>query len=273
MSEYRVRDLYVYPLKSAAGVRVDAAEVDALGLAGDRRWMVVDATGRSLSQRELPRMALLRAQARPGELLLEAPDMPALVVETPSAGPRGEVRVWRDRCEAVVADPDASRWLCEFLEYDCQLVYRADGGVRSVDATYARRPAWVGFADAFPMLLISQGSLDDLNARLAANGQPTVPMNRFRPNLVVEGAPAYAEDDWRQLAVGPPGSAIPLDVVKPCARCSIVPVDQATGIRGTEPLRTLATYRRRNGKVYFGQNVIHRASGTIRVGDSVRVMT
>lgn len=271
----RVRDLYVYPLKSAAGIRLDEARLDAFGLAGDRRWMVVDARGRFLSQREQPRMALLRVSAGPS-LIVSAPDMPALIVPVPAmvgGAARVEVTVWHDCCQGIDAGDEAASWLTMFIGEPCRLVYSPDDMVRPVDPTYAQPGDVTGFSDGFPLLLIGQGSLDDLNERLATKGAAAVPMNRFRPNIVIEGAAPFAEDGWRRLAVGVADGVVHLDIVKPCARCSIVPVDQATGVRGTEPLTTLATYRRRDGKVFFGQNVLHRARGLLRVGDPVGIVS
>ncbi len=272
MSQYVVRDLFVYPLKSAAGTRVTRADLDRFGFIGDRRWMVVDADGRFLSQRELPRMALLQAHTRPDGLTLDAPGMPTLHLTIPAEGsPPQAITIWDDRCQAREA-PAAASWISTFLEHTSRVVYAPPEMLREVDPEYAGAGGHVAFTDGYPLLLIGQGSLDDVNARLAAAGAAPVPMNRFRPNVVIDGAPPYAEDRWRRLSIGPPDAAVTLDIVKPCARCAIVPVDQATGIRGTEPLTTLSTYRRRHGKVYFGQNVMHRSTGTIRVGDPVRVI-
>lgn len=271
----RVRDLYLYPLKSAAGIRLDEARLDAFGLAGDRRWMVVDGRGRFLSQREQPRMALLRVSAGPA-LIVSAPDMPPLIVPVPAmagGAARVEVTVWDDCCQGIDAGDEAAGWLTMFIGEPCRLVYSPDDMVRPVDPAYAQPGDVTGFSDGFPLLLIGQGSLDDLNERLVAKGAAAVPMNRFRPNIVIEGAAPFAEDGWRRLAVGVADDVVHLDLVKPCARCSIVPVDQATGVRGKEPLTTLATYRRRDGNVFFGQNVLHRALGLLRVGDPVVIVS
>jgi uncharacterized protein YcbX len=284
VSDCTVRDLYIYPLKSAAGLRLSEAELDAFGFAGDRRWMLVDDTGTFLTQRELPRMALLQVAAWRPHLVLRAPGAGELTVPTPDADAPGvdvpavNVTVWDDGCEARDAGDEAARWATAFLSQPCRLVYAPLSFVRPVDPTYDRaygtpEGAHVGFSDGFPLLLIGQGSLDALNARLAERDEAPVPMNRFRPNIVVDGAAPHDEDTWNRAIIGPPERTIRLDVVKPCARCSIVPVDQVTGIRGKEPLRTLATYRTRSGKVFFGQNVIHRNLGTIRVGDTVHVET
>ncbi len=265
-----IRDLYVYPLKSGAGIRVDEVTLDRMGVSGDRRWMVVDETGTFVSQRTQPRMSLIRPSPLAGNaLLLEAPGMPPLRVAAADPYPRVEITVWKDRCEAVASVPDATPWLQQFLGLACRLVYCPDEMDRPVDPTYAEPDDRVGFADGFPLLLIGQSSLDDLNARLTASGQSAVPMDRFRPNVVVEGARPYEEDEWGRVTTGPTAAPVDLMVVKPCARCATVIVDQSTAVTGPEPLRILATYRRRNGSVYFGQNVIHRGVGTLGVGDAV----
>ena len=270
-----LQDIYVYPLKSAAGIRLEKTDLDKFGLAFDRRWMLVDGEGQFLSQRVLPRMALLRVLEYEQRLVVEAPGMKPIAVPVPDdTAARVPVVVWDDECEAVLADNKASERLSEFLGADCRLVYAPNSFERPVDPTRAPPDARVGFADGFPLLVIGQASLDDLNARLNEKGEAAVPMNRFRPNLVIAGSAPFEEDDWHQLMIGEPGTseAVTLDIVKPCARCSIVPVDQATGIRGKEPLATLATYRRREGgEVYFGQNALHRGNGPLRVGASVRV--
>lgn len=291
----RVRDLFVYPLKSAAGIRLDRAPLDACGIVDDRRWMLIDADGQFLTQRELPRLALVRAVPHADGLVLDAPALPIarLAIERPGpAATRRAAAIWEDECEVVDCGDAAASWLEELLEVACRLVYRPADADRLVDQTYGQPHDRVGLSDGFPLLLIGHASLDALNARLAAIGAPPVPMNRFRPNVVIEGAAPHAEDVWRRLAIHAADDETPmetagggddgddgddrrlrLDVVKPCARCAIVPVDQTTGVRGLEPLRTLATYRRGpNGKVYFGQNVIHRGQGSIAVGDAVRIV-
>lgn len=272
-----ISDLYIYPLKSAAGIRLAAADLHTFGLTGDRRWMLVDEDNSFLTQRELSRLSLIEPISWQDDLTLRAPGVGDLHVDVPDDdAPAVDVVVWDDLCRGRDAGDDAARWASAFLQYPCRLVYAPPSLERPVDpafdAAYATPDAArTGFSDGFPLLLIGQSSLDALNERLAERDESPVPMNRFRPNIVVSAAAPHEEDDWTQLTVLGGGREIRLDVVKPCARCSIVPVDQATGVRGKEPLRTLATYRARNGKVYFGQNVIHRGLGTLRVGDMVRI--
>jgi uncharacterized protein len=257
-----ISGLYHYPIKSCQGIALERAEVDARGIVGDRRLMLVDPAGRFLTQREHPRMALIAARVDGPLLSVSAPDMPALEIDRMADGPRRPVSIWRDTCQAIDLGAEAAGWLSEFLNTPCQLVRIAEDEVRVVDQAYAPRPAdQVGFADGFPFLVIAQASLDDLNARL----ETPLPMDRFRPNIVVAGCAPYAEDGWAEIRIG----AITLALVKACARCAITTTDQRTAERGKEPLRTLATYRAVGGKVMFGQNAIHDRAGTIRIGDEV----
>jgi uncharacterized protein YcbX len=169
------------------------------------------------------------------------------------------VAIWKDQCVAVAAGAEADAWFTALLGTPCRLVTMPSSTVRQVDLGYAEPGDPVGFADGFPFLLISQGSLDELNRRL----EHPVPMDRFRPNIVVDGCEPHAEDGWSRVTIG----EISFRVVKPCARCVITTTDQQTGERGREPLRTLATYRRVGNKVLFGQNLIHDGVGAVRVGD------
>ena len=194
-----------------------------------------------------------------GGIELAADGMGRLAVADPGLDARRDpVIIWTDECEAASAGPAAGEWFSELLGAPCRLVRLPLSTVRQVDLRYAEPGDRVGFADGFPFLLLSQGSLDELNRRLDV----PVPMNRFRPNIVVEGCEPHAEDGWSQVTMGGVGFRI----VKPCARCVITTTDQRSGERGREPLRTLATYRVFDGKVLFGQNLIHDGPGVVRVG-------
>lgn len=253
-----------YPVKSMAGEEFNALEVVARGFSGDRDWMLVDPAGEFLSQRKLSRMALIGARLDAGGALhLSAPGMPELAVDGVSDR-RLPVRVWGDTVTAVMAGAPADDWLGEFLQQACHLVRFPDDVERAVDPDYASAGDRVGFADGFPFLLISQGSLDGLNGRL----QHPVSMTRFRPNLVVDGCEAHAEDGWRRIRIGD----TVFRVVKPCSRCIIPTIDPVTAERGREPLQTLMTYRRRDNKVYFGQNLIHDGPGRLELGMPVEVL-
>jgi uncharacterized protein len=260
-----ISELHIYPVKGAAGSALPRVELDAFGPRHDRRWMIVDAEGQFISQRSHPRLVLLAVALDAGALVLRSLTAGELrLPATLEAGAPTRAHVWEDTVAALDAGREAADFVSAHLESPARLVYMPDATLRQADLDYAEPGDRVSFADAFPLLLISQASLDALNARLA---EP-IPMSRFRPNVVVHGAPApHAEDGWRTIELG----AIPCDVVKPCARCAVTTVDAETARSGKEPLRTLDGYRRWNGQVWFGQNVIHRAHGWLAVGDAVAV--
>jgi uncharacterized protein YcbX len=270
----RLAALYVYPVKSLGGVQVESAEVDALGLVGDRRFLVVDETGRFLTQRTLPRMALIRTALSSESLHLTLPghgDVTIPLASDPTA-PLRTVSIWRS--EGLLAEDAgdaAAAWLSTTLATRCRLVRIGPAFRRPVLKASAAAGDHVTFADACPFLIVSDASLADLNDRLAARGEEPLPMNRFRPNLVVSGCAPYEEDTWPRIRIG--------DVIfrsgGPCARCVMTTTDQETAERSKEPLRTLATYRRDAGDptdVNFGQNLINETkTGALRVGDDLRV--
>jgi uncharacterized protein len=266
VGELTLTALHVHPLKSAAAISPSEWEVDGFGLEHDRRWMVVDTAGRMISQRTHPRLALVRPGVGDGTLRLEAEGMPALelplrpppVVTTTSI-------VWDDRCQATWVGEPAARWFSDFLDTQCSLVYMPEETVRLANPDYAPAETRVSFADAYPFLLLSEESLADLNGRMA---EP-LPMNRFRPNLVFRGGEPFEEDRLTAFELGP----LRFRAVKPCDRCVVTTTDQRTGARGVEPLRTLATYRKRDGQVYFGQNLVHHGVGRLQVGEALQSVT
>ncbi len=256
--------LHVYPIKSAGGISPAEWEVDDFGLRYDRRWMVIDDAGELVTQRDRPRLALVRTRLTGDGLEVTAPGHPALELPLhPSGGATTTAIVWDDSCRALLAGEAAARWFSELLQCSCRLVYMPDETVRPADPTFAPPGIRVSFADAFPFLLISEESLADLGSRLAV----PLPMNRFRPNLVIAGGAPYVEDTLTGFEL----AGILFRVVKPCDRCVITTTDQETAQRGREPLQTLATYRRQGGKVLFGQNVVHLGRGRLRVGEALRV--
>ena len=270
----RIHSLHVYPIKSASGVDRSEAQVERRGLAGDRRWMIVGPDGDFLSQRSRPELARIRVAETTDGLRLSAPGQPTLFVSTPSPeAPRQRVTVWDDPVDAAVASDAACDWVSSHLDTDAVLVSMPEDALRPVDPAYATgADDVVSFADGYPLLLTSTTSLSALNERVDG---PDLPMNRFRPNLVVEGADPFAEDRWKRLRVG----EATFRVVKPCARCSVTTVDQDTGERpsgehGSEPLQTLNTFRRdaETGKVYFGWNLIPETTGRVAVGEPVEVL-
>lgn len=268
MSALTVSGLNVYPVKSTAPLAVEAARVTPRGLEHDRRWMLVDEDARFLTGREHPRLTQIRSRLEDGALAIDAPGMPAL--ELPLAEPEGvrrSVDLWGSPCPAVYAGEGYDAWFSELLGARCHLVRMTAACGRPVDPDVGRDGDEVSFADGYPLLLIAEASLADLNARLAA----PVSMRRFRPNVVVAGGEAFAEDGWRRLRIG----SVEFDGVENCSRCVFTTIDPDTGEKhpDLEPLRTLGSYRRRpEGGVYFGQNLIPRSEGTVRVGDPIEVI-
>ncbi|MES2818486.1 MAG: MOSC domain-containing protein [Pseudomonadota bacterium] len=265
----RLSAIYRYALKSAQSERLVQARLETLGLEGDRRWMVVDRdSGRFLTQRLLPQMTLIEARCQGDRgLRLRAPGLSELTVPLPTSdAPLRGVTVWSDSLQVPDAGEPAAAWLSGFLGRPCRLVHVPAQRARQVDTAYAAVGDRVAFADGFPLLLIGQSSVDDLSARV---GRP-LEMLRFRPNLVIEGAPAYAEDGWTRIRIG----ELEFDVVKGCSRCIMTTLDPLTGERSAdrEPLATLKTYRERDGAVYFGQNLIPRGTGVLEAGMAVQVL-
>ena len=259
--------IHVYPLKSGAALSPAQAQVETRGLADDRRWMLVDADGRFITGRQNPRTVLLQAHPLAAGLRLSAPGTAPIDVGFPGAdAARRSVTVWKDTVAALDAGDAVAAWLQGVLGREVRLVYMDAAAVRPVDPERARAGDEVSFADGYPLLLISQAALDGLNARLAT----PLPMLRFRPNLVVEGVPAHAEDGWRRLRIG----GIEFEGVKPCVRCVFTTVDPARGAfdPSGEPLRTLKEYRRSPKGITFGLNLIARGHGVLRVGDTVEVL-
>jgi uncharacterized protein YcbX len=263
-----VSGLWIYPVKSCRGIALQRSQVEARGLQSDRRWMIVDDVGTFVTQRSEPRLALVDVALADDALVLEAPGMPTLRVSSSAPDDRRRVTVWRDQVEALDCGADARAWLTRYLGTPASLVHMPDDVRRPVKPAYALPTDIVGFADGFPLLVASTSSLDDLNARIRERTGAPVPMDRFRPNIVVTGAPAWAEDTWVRIVVG----AIPIRVPKPCDRCVITTTDQRTAERGVEPLRTLAKFRQEDKKVYFAQNGVPDAAGAIAIGDAVTVL-
>lgn len=282
----RVQSLHYYPVKSCAGIDVDQAEIGERGINYDRGWLVVDSKDRFVTQRELPKMALI--QVKLGEngtskrLVLEAPGMEPIEVVEEASADRGlaerTVTVWKDTSSAIDQGDEAAAWLAKYLGKDSlRLVRMNREAVRPVKSERAdATPSHVSFQDGYPFLIATTASLQELNKRLEQSAQNEsdfvnlpLPMNRFRPNIVVEGAEPFAEDNWKEIKIGD----VVFELDSGCARCTITTVNQLTADRGVEPLKTLATFRKtKDNEVMFGQNAIHRNSGTIKVNDEVEVI-
>lgn len=258
-----VSDLYIYPVKSLGGFSLQEARLTDRGFTYDRRWMLTDENNRFLSQREVPAMALLQVSIREENLLITNKKTGDLIMISfaPLTTETIMVSVWDDTCIGQRVSDEADAWFSRQLERPCRLVYMPDSTQRTVDAAYAHNKEITSFSDGYPLLIIGQASLDDLNSRLAS----PLPMNRFRPNIVFTGGIPFQEDDMKQFTIGD----VQFFGVKPCARCVVTTIDQESGIKAKEPLKTLSTYRAKDQKIYFGQNLLFKGSGTIRVGDMI----
>ncbi|MEU9302501.1 MOSC N-terminal beta barrel domain-containing protein [Streptomyces sp. NPDC048269] len=273
MSNLHVQALHVHPVKSVAGTAPDEVAVEPWGLSGDRRWALVDSGGTVITQRQQPRLAL--ATARPadgGRIAVSAPGMTELVVEVPGPGTLEPVVLFGKKVETVVAASAAADWFSTYLGVPARLVHLDDPAVRRpVDPDYALPGETVSLADAYPLLITTLASLDALNALIAQGDHPQegpLPMNRFRPNVVVAGAEAWAEDGWQRVAIG---DAV-FRGVRECGRCIVTTTDQGTAERGKEPLKTLAVHRRIGKSLAFGRQLVPVRLGTVRVGDEVRIL-
>ena len=266
MSHPILSQLNIYPLKSAGGISVETTVPEARGLKHDRRWMVVNDSGQFMTQRTFPGMALINTKLSNQTLNLNAPGMSELCLPLfPKSGESLEVEIWGDRCEAWTTNPHAETWISEYLGKSSRIVFMPDHSMRTVDPDYSIGESQVSFSDGFPLLLISEASLNDLNCRLPER----VNMKHFRPNLVVKNTTAYEEDNWKLIRIG----NCELQVVKPCSRCILTTVDPEKGkFYGKEPLRTLATYRKVTGKVLFGQNLISTIKGELKLEMPVEII-
>lgn len=260
MSQLKVEQLFLYPVKSLHGVPLEAMTLDDFGPAGDRRWMVVDADGRFMTQREQPLMARVHAALGHEGLELTIPGQSA-PIRVRTGDRRRNVLVWRDWVRAEVAEAEASAALSEWLGQPVELAYMPESTVRPVDHHYVTSGQRVSFADGFPLLITHVASLESLSERI---GEP-VDMRRFRPNIVVSGGDPFAEDRWASLS----GQGVTLTPVKPCSRCLMTTVDPDEGVRADDlqPLRELGRFRRTANGVMFGVNAVHSGPGQIRVGD------
>ncbi|MBR7826420.1 MOSC domain-containing protein [Actinospica sp. MGRD01-02] len=268
-----LKSLHIYPVKSCHRVDLESAELEPWGLAGDRRWLVTDAAGRLRTQRELPRMALIRPAYTEGNgLRLTAPGMPDLIlppVSRAAGAAEATVTVWRFTGPAAAAGSEADAWVTDFLGLPSRLVRMDDTGARPTDPDYSRAEDRVSFADGYPLLLASASSLAALSDWIVEMGGEPVPMTRFRPNLVVEGTEPWAEDGWKRVSIG--GQRF--RVVKRCDRCVMTTVDPELGrFAGQQPLKALRKHRREDKAVYFAVNLIPDTVGALRVGAEFEVI-
>ena len=268
----KISEIRVYPIKSLGGISLRSAEYDRRGFKLDRRWMLVDAKGKFLTQREFPEMAVFQVSVQKRGLKVTAPGGDSLVVPFEADGARSiGVSVWGSSCRGDLYGNTVEEFFSDSLGRSARLVKISDSRSRRISRYYAVHPGdEVGFADGYPFLIAGTASLDQLNSWMRS----PVPMDRFRPNLIVTGSEAFAEDSWRRIRIG----ASEFHVVKPCSRCVMITVDQSSGKKsGSEPLSVLGrhrTYKRAGkSKVLFGQNVIpEEIEGTVKVGEALEVI-
>lgn len=264
-----ITHIYIYPIKSCAGISLEESMLSDRGLAFDRRWMLVDMNGKFLTQREIPELALLRTEIKKETLIISHTLKKILPLELPlqiSARNMQEVILWGDTFPVSMHSEATNQWFSGVLGQECQMVYMHEESRRPADPRYAKNNEIVSMADGYPTLIIGQASLDDLNERLVEKGEKAVPMDRFRPNLVFTGGDAYSEDTWTSVNIGNHD----FQAVKKCGRCTMTTIDQKSGQKGKEPLRTLSSYRKEGAKIQFGMNLVHAHSGLIKVGDKIR---
>jgi len=257
-------DIFIYPVKSLTGIKVSTWPVTEKGLLHDRKWMLIDSHNQFLSQRRAPKMALINTQLTETELILSTETSGSISLKIdPQDGTEIISTIWNDQCPSKTMSKQADRWLSDFLDIECKLVYQPENVTRPVDPNYARSSDKVNFSDGFPFLITSEASLNSLNQAMELQ----LPMQRFRPNLVISQCESYAEDSWREISINNISFRLP----KACSRCSVPTIDTETAQTGKEPLTTLNRLRKWNNKVYFGQNALHNNTGTLSVNSPVEI--
>ncbi|MBT8387640.1 MAG: MOSC domain-containing protein [Ignavibacteria bacterium] len=260
---YKLTEINIYPVKSLGGILLQSSQAEERGLKYDRRWMIVDENNQFISQRKYPQLSLLWQAINESLFIINHKQNkiePLSIPLSPYNEEEINVQIWKDKIPAIKYHSDVNEWFTEAIGLKCSLVYMPDTTKRTVDPKYVDNQI-VSFADGYPFLIIGEESLVNLNNRL----KDPLPMNRFRPNLVFDGGKPFDEDGWKRFRIG----AIEFHSIKPCSRCVVTTVDQDTSNRGKEPLKTLAQYRKVNGKVMFGMNLVCEGTGNVNVGDQI----
>lgn len=263
MSVLTLTEIWIYPIKSLGGIRLTKAHVQEKGLQYDRRWMLVDENGKFMTQRVMPEMALFKVAITDAQLTIthiHTKSHHTIALQPTLTGRKQTVTIWDDAVKAVEVSEESSNWFSQILNIGCKLVYFPEENERAVDRQYATHEQ-VSLADGYPFLIIGEASLQDLNNRM----KKPLPMNRFRPNFVFSGGLPFEEDTWKKFSIGTNRFL----GVKPCSRCVLTTVNQDTAEKGDEPLRTLATYRKQNNKIYFGQNLLAVDHTFVQEGDLI----
>jgi uncharacterized protein YcbX len=265
MKNYKLSQINIYPIKSLGGISLQSSKVEERGLQYDRRWMLVDEQNMFFTQRLHPNMASLAVEIRNDLLTIRHKQnklSPLTIHPISYNDEEVNVQIWKDNVTALKYGSNVNDWFAEALGIRCSLVYMPDSTRRKVDPKYANNKL-VGFADGYPFLIIGEESLNDLNKRL----EEPLPMNRFRTNFVFSGGKAFDEDNWNTIKIG----EIVFHSVKPCPRCIITTINQSTGMKGKEPLKTLAAFRQKNNKVVFGMNLVAEGIGRVNVDDEITI--
>ena len=261
MGDITVSGLRIYPIKSFGGISLEISIVERSGLQHDRKWMLVDQDGRFMSQRSDTRLALFRLHLAPGGFTVSRPDSEQCFVPFETTGQKRLVSVWKSECEALQVSEEVDQWFSDYLNQKCSLVTMPESFQRQTSLDYTQPGDHTGFADAFQVLVAGEASLEDLNSKLST----PVPMNRFRPNIVICGSSPFEEDTWNGFELG----GVPFRFAKICGRCAVTATNQETGEVGVEPLKTLAAYRKFDSNVYFGAYFVPENGGEIRVGQKL----
>jgi len=263
MTKLSVSELNIYPMKSARGMHLQRISLNRLGPECDRRWMVIDQNNTFVTQRKFPKMCLIRTELINGDVFISADNAGRCRVPA-GESERRDSSVWGTDVSGDDCGDEAAHWVSEFLGKECRIIYMNDDYTRLVDTDFANHKETVAFADGFPLLVTTQASLDDFNLKSGLE----IGMNRFRPNIVITGNIAWAEDQWQKIKIGD----VELSLVKPCSRCIMPSVDPETGEKQMQVNQALLTHRRRDKKTYFGQNALYTKQGTINLGDEVSVL-
>jgi uncharacterized protein len=262
----RISEIYIYPIKALAGISLQSAVVTERGLQHDRRWVLVDESNYHITQREFAELALLDVAVVENGLIVKhrTKDFDELFISfAPQTADYQTIRVWNDEIETIRVSDDADKWFSDILGINCRLFYQPENSIRPVDARYAIQNDHVNLSDGYPILIAGQASIDDLSRRIGIE----TTIKRFRPNLVFTGGEAFEEDTWGEFKI----NDTVLHGVKNCARCPVPNIDPQTAEISKEVIKTLASYRTRNNKVLFGQNLLVRQTGVISVGDEVKI--
>lgn len=261
----QISELYIYPVKGLKGISLKEADALEKGFRHDRRWVLTDQSGLFISQREVPGLALIQTAVVGDFLAISYKESSIMVPLNPErySGRKAVVQIWNDRLEALEVGQNFNEWFSDILHMKVRLHFMEESSSREVEKEYDAH-ATVSFADAYPYLLISQASIDYLNEKL----EQAVPVNRFRPNIVVAGSTAFEEDTWAKFIAG----SARFRAIKPCSRCQVITIDQETGVKGKEPLRTLSDFRQSGNKVKFGMNLVLETPGTVKLGDVISLL-